>query len=124
VHPAAVRDDNDNNQETAADPETGEPRDDSTFTRSNRYGFGSRSHRWRRQLRHVTGAGCRVLQGRDPDSKVPGLMHVRFGEYHVRDVEFVAAFDVDAKKSASTSRTPSAPARTTPSRSPTCRRPG
>ena len=25
-------------------------------------------------------------------------MHVEFGEYHVRDVEFVAAFDVDAKK--------------------------
>jgi myo-inositol-1-phosphate synthase len=29
---------------------------------------------------------------------VPGLMHVQFGPYHVRDVEFVAAFDVDAKK--------------------------
>jgi myo-inositol-1-phosphate synthase len=29
---------------------------------------------------------------------VPGLMHVEFGPYHVRDVEFVAAFDVDAKK--------------------------
>jgi myo-inositol-1-phosphate synthase len=33
-----------------------------------------------------------------PDSRVPGLMHVRFGPYHVSDVEFVAAFDVDAKK--------------------------
>src|SRR5262252_3987872 len=33
-----------------------------------------------------------------PDSRVPGLMHVTFGDYHVRDVEFVAAFDVDAKK--------------------------
>ena len=31
-------------------------------------------------------------------SRVPGLMHVQFGPYHVRDVEFVAAFDVDAKK--------------------------
>jgi myo-inositol-1-phosphate synthase len=29
---------------------------------------------------------------------VPGLMHVEFGPYHVSDVEFVAAFDVDAKK--------------------------
>jgi myo-inositol-1-phosphate synthase len=29
---------------------------------------------------------------------VPGLMHVRFGDYHVSDIEFVAAFDVDAKK--------------------------
>jgi myo-inositol-1-phosphate synthase len=33
-----------------------------------------------------------------PASRVPGLMHVRFGPYHVRDIEFVAAFDVDAKK--------------------------
>ena len=32
------------------------------------------------------------------DETVPGLMHVRFGQYHVRDLEFVAAFDVDAKK--------------------------
>src|SRR5690606_8687161 len=32
------------------------------------------------------------------DSTVPGLMHVKFGDYDVRDVEFVAAFDVDGKK--------------------------
>jgi myo-inositol-1-phosphate synthase len=32
------------------------------------------------------------------DSRVPGLMHVRLGDYHVGDIEFVAAFDVDAKK--------------------------
>jgi myo-inositol-1-phosphate synthase len=32
------------------------------------------------------------------DTTVPGLMHVQFGPYHVRDVEFVAAFDVDDKK--------------------------
>ena len=32
------------------------------------------------------------------DSTVPGLMHVVFGDYHVSDVEFVAAFDVDDKK--------------------------
>ncbi|WP_248122587.1 inositol-3-phosphate synthase [Micrococcus lacusdianchii] len=29
---------------------------------------------------------------------VPGLMHVQFGDYHVSDLDFVAAFDVDAKK--------------------------
>jgi myo-inositol-1-phosphate synthase len=29
---------------------------------------------------------------------VPGLMHVTLGGYHVRDLEFVAAFDVDAAK--------------------------
>ncbi|MCC2307924.1 inositol-3-phosphate synthase [Cellulomonas chengniuliangii] len=32
------------------------------------------------------------------DTKVPGLMHVQLGDYHVKDIEFVAAFDVDAKK--------------------------
>ncbi|MBM7230765.1 MULTISPECIES: inositol-3-phosphate synthase [Dietzia] len=32
------------------------------------------------------------------DSIVPGLMHVKFGDYHVNDVQFVAAFDVDGKK--------------------------
>ena len=29
---------------------------------------------------------------------VPGLMHVNFGNYHIRDIKFVAAFDVDANK--------------------------
>jgi myo-inositol-1-phosphate synthase len=33
-----------------------------------------------------------------PEDEVPGLMHVVLGGYHVRDVEFVAAFDVDAAK--------------------------
>ena len=32
------------------------------------------------------------------DEFVPGLMHVNLGGYHVRDIEFVAAFDVDADK--------------------------
>jgi len=32
------------------------------------------------------------------DDTVPGLMHTRFGGYHVRDIEFVAAFDVDSAK--------------------------
>jgi myo-inositol-1-phosphate synthase len=42
--------------------------------------------------------GVHYYRDADPASKVPGLMHVTFGDYHVRDVEFVAAFDVDAKK--------------------------
>jgi myo-inositol-1-phosphate synthase len=33
-----------------------------------------------------------------PDDDLPGLMHVMLGGYHVGDVEFVTAFDVDAKK--------------------------
>jgi myo-inositol-1-phosphate synthase len=42
--------------------------------------------------------GVEYYQNADETSTVPGLMHVTFGQYHVRDVKFVAAFDVDAKK--------------------------
>jgi myo-inositol-1-phosphate synthase len=42
--------------------------------------------------------GVEYYRDADPAGSVPGLMHVKFGEYHVSDVEFVAAFDVDAKK--------------------------
>ncbi|KSU56606.1 MULTISPECIES: inositol-3-phosphate synthase [unclassified Gordonia (in: high G+C Gram-positive bacteria)] len=42
--------------------------------------------------------GVQYYKDADENSTVPGLMHVKFGPYHVRDVEFVAAFDVDAKK--------------------------
>lgn len=33
-----------------------------------------------------------------PEDTIPGLMHVNFGDYHVSDLEFVAAFDVDEAK--------------------------
>ncbi|WP_433330931.1 inositol-3-phosphate synthase [Spirillospora sp. CA-294931] len=42
--------------------------------------------------------GVEYYKDADAQARVPGLMHVQFGEYHVGDVEFVAAFDVDAKK--------------------------
>ena len=42
--------------------------------------------------------GVHYYRDADPAERVPGLMHVDLGGYHVRDVEFVAAFDVDAKK--------------------------
>jgi myo-inositol-1-phosphate synthase len=42
--------------------------------------------------------GVHFYRDADPAGSVPGLMHVQFGDYHVSDVEFVAAFDVDAKK--------------------------
>ena len=42
--------------------------------------------------------GVHYYRDADPTGTVPGLMHVAFGEYHVSDIEFVAAFDVDAKK--------------------------
>src|SRR6266508_4489571 len=37
---------------------------------------------------------------RDASTKdsVPGLMHVDLGGYHIRDIEFVAAFDIDKNK--------------------------
>ena len=42
--------------------------------------------------------GVEYYQDAQPEGSVPGLMHVEFGDYHVRDIEFVAAFDVDSKK--------------------------
>src|SRR5919206_977796 len=42
--------------------------------------------------------GVEYYRNADPADRVPGLMHVRLGDYHVRDIEFVAAFDVDGKK--------------------------
>ena len=42
--------------------------------------------------------GIEYYKDADPKNKVPGLMHVQLGDYHVSDIEFVAAFDVDAKK--------------------------
>ena len=42
--------------------------------------------------------GVHYYRDADPRQFVPGLMHVDFGGYHIRDIEFVAAFDVDSKK--------------------------
>ena len=42
--------------------------------------------------------GVEYYRGADPSETVPGLMHVELGGYHVGDLEFVAAFDVDAAK--------------------------
>ncbi|HYH10879.1 MAG TPA: inositol-3-phosphate synthase, partial [Thermomicrobiales bacterium] len=42
--------------------------------------------------------GVEYYKDADRDTKVPGLMHVQFGDYHISDIEFVAAFDVDSKK--------------------------
>jgi myo-inositol-1-phosphate synthase len=42
--------------------------------------------------------GLEYYKEANPEDRVPGLMHVELGGYHVRDVEVVAAFDVDAAK--------------------------
>lgn len=52
----------------------------------------------------VGNCACSLVQGityyhdAEPGDVVPGLMHVQFGDYHISDVEFVAAFDVDQEK--------------------------
>ena len=42
--------------------------------------------------------GVQYYKDADPSEQVPGLMHVDLGGYHVRDIEFSAAFDIDAEK--------------------------
>jgi myo-inositol-1-phosphate synthase len=42
--------------------------------------------------------GVQYYEDADPSEQVPGLMHVDLGGYHVRDIEFVAAFDIDSEK--------------------------
>lgn len=52
----------------------------------------------------VGGCASALIQGvefyRNAERKeeVPGVMHVYFGDYHIRDIEFVAAFDVNSLK--------------------------
>jgi myo-inositol-1-phosphate synthase len=42
--------------------------------------------------------GVQYYRDADPAERVPGLMHVDLGGYHVSDIEFSAAFDIDADK--------------------------
>jgi myo-inositol-1-phosphate synthase len=42
--------------------------------------------------------GVEYYRNADVNEEVPGLMHVQLGDYHIRDIEFVAAFDIDGKK--------------------------
>ncbi len=42
--------------------------------------------------------GVQFYEEAAPDHDIPGLMHVNLGGYHIRDVKFVAAFDVDVNK--------------------------
>lgn len=52
----------------------------------------------------VGNSACALIQGVEyyknarENETVPGLMHVNFGGYHVKDIKFVAAFDVDQNK--------------------------
>ncbi|HEX8156350.1 MAG TPA: inositol-3-phosphate synthase [Solirubrobacteraceae bacterium] len=42
--------------------------------------------------------GVEYYRDADPSQAVPGLMHVDLGGYHISDIEFTAAFDIDSKK--------------------------
>jgi myo-inositol-1-phosphate synthase len=42
--------------------------------------------------------GVEYYKDADPETRVPGLMHVDLGGYHIRDIEFTAAFDIDIEK--------------------------
>jgi myo-inositol-1-phosphate synthase len=42
--------------------------------------------------------GVEFYKNLSEKAKIPGLMHVNFGGYHVRDIHFVAAFDVNKQK--------------------------
>jgi myo-inositol-1-phosphate synthase len=42
--------------------------------------------------------GVTYYKDAKPDTEIPGLMHPVVGGYHISDVKFVAAFDVDSKK--------------------------
>jgi myo-inositol-1-phosphate synthase len=42
--------------------------------------------------------GVNYYRDANPNERVPGLMHVDLGGYHVRDIEFTAAFDIDSTK--------------------------
>ena len=42
--------------------------------------------------------GVQYYKDAPDDQFVPGLMHVNLGGYHIRDIEFTAAFDIDAEK--------------------------
>src|SRR6266700_6606585 len=42
--------------------------------------------------------GVQYYKDAKPDDFVPGLMHVNLGGYHIHDIEFTAAFDIDSNK--------------------------
>jgi myo-inositol-1-phosphate synthase len=42
--------------------------------------------------------GTQYYKDAKEDTTVPGLMHVKFGGYHIRDIKFVAAFEVNKNK--------------------------
>jgi myo-inositol-1-phosphate synthase len=42
--------------------------------------------------------GVQYYRNAKPGDFVPGLMHIQLGDYHISDIEFTAAFDIDVNK--------------------------
>ncbi|MFW9928903.1 MAG: inositol-3-phosphate synthase [Candidatus Thorarchaeota archaeon] len=42
--------------------------------------------------------GLTYYHDADPSERIPGLMHVKFGDYHISDLEIVGAFEINSKK--------------------------
>ena len=42
--------------------------------------------------------GIHYYRDADVSAFVPGLMHIELGDYHIKDINFVAAFDIDKNK--------------------------
>jgi myo-inositol-1-phosphate synthase len=67
-------------------------------------GKGSADGKIRVAIVGVGNCASSLVQGRyyyqdaKPGDFIPGLMHVNLGGYHIRDIEFVAAFDIDKEK--------------------------
>jgi myo-inositol-1-phosphate synthase len=78
-----------------------------TKTSSNGSANGARRHQESKVRVAIVGVGncansfvqgVQYYRDADPTQSVPGLMHVDLGGYHISDVEFSAAFDIDADK--------------------------
>jgi len=73
---------------------------DNTWAGAGRRGDG----RIRVAIVGVGNCASSLVQGRyyyenaQPGEPIPGLMHVDLGGYHIRDIDFVAAFDIDKTK--------------------------
>jgi myo-inositol-1-phosphate synthase len=78
-------------------------------TKPDTNGRGAQAHRRsdgkiRVAIIGVGNCASSLVQGRyyyedaDPGDAIPGIMHVDLGGYHIRDIEFVAAFDIDKNK--------------------------
>ena len=75
-----------------------------TATHPSRNGRTKRDRKIRVAIIGVGNCASSLVQGRyyyedaKPGDFIPGIMHVDLGGYHIRDIEFVAAFDVDKNK--------------------------